>query len=90
MDFENFLVLEAKEDLMSGTTNPLMLHEEIELLPVQGVPNVESLFHDSQTKMEHIMSFIDELELPEVKSDLIQNWKGSVISKKATTRKSYF
>ena len=90
MDFENFLVLEAKEDLMSGSTHPLMLHEEIELLPVERVPNFESFFHDSLTKIEEIMSFIDELELPEAKPDLIQSWKEPVFSKKATTRKSHF
>jgi len=73
MDFENFLVLETMEDLMSGSTNPLMLHEEVELLPVERVTNVDSFFHDSQSKMEQIMSFIDELELPEAKSDLTQN-----------------
>jgi len=91
MDFYNFLIPEHAEDLLSVREESSALRYEIELLPIDCSSNCSNIsFHSlsSNTQIEHIMGFMDSLELPEIHKVLTADLEEKSYSKKGTFLKT--
>jgi len=79
---------EDREDLLSLRSESHKLTEDIELLPIDCSPSSKIFSINSFAQMEHIMGFMDSLELPEIHKVLTADLEEKSYSKKGTFLKT--
>ena len=65
MNFDNFLMQDSSQELLSLRRESVRLREDVELLPVDSPSNLNICAPGSFSQIERIMDFMDSLELPE-------------------------
>jgi len=65
MNFDNFLMHDSSQELLSLRGESVRLREDVELLPVESPSNLIVCVPDSFSQIERIMNFMDSLELLE-------------------------
>lgn len=90
MNFDNFLMQDSSQELLSLRRESVRLREDVELLPVDSPSNLNICAPDSFSQIERIMDFMDSLELPESQRVSTEEPQSKSCGKKARGKKAPF